>query len=98
MDIIGKFQNTLGFPKNRSSLKKLTHMCFALQMQKKNQRFNVINFSAPCFVVHPKETTEEGAIGGGNDPSTSQEEGKKYVIMYMLQVNFKFRLFFSTWV
>jgi len=40
-----------------------------------------IKFSSPCFVVRPKEATEEGAVGGEKEPTTSQEEGKKCVIM-----------------
>lgn len=40
-----------------------------------------IKFSSPCFVVRPKKATEEGAVGGEKEPSTSQEEGKKCVIM-----------------
>lgn len=46
-------------------------------------RFNVMNFSESKFVVRPNETTEEGAIGGEKDPSTSQEGGKQYLIMYV---------------
>ncbi len=40
-------------------------------------RFNVMNFSEFKFVVRPNETTEEGAIGGEKDPSTSQEGGEQ---------------------
>lgn len=50
-----------------------------------NQCFNVIRafkLSILLFIVRPKETTEEGAVGGEKDPSTSQLEGKKCVIMY----------------
>lgn len=43
---------------------------------------DLVKFSCPRFAVRPNQTTEEGAVGGEKDPSTSQEESKKCMIMY----------------
>lgn len=78
-----RHQEEPSLPKESQQFKRNhSHVFCSSTGNKINQRFNVLNFSSPCFVVRPKETTEEGAIGGEKDPSTSQEEGKKYVIMY----------------
>jgi len=52
-----------------------------------NQFFNVKHVRAfrifiSLFAVRPKESTEEGVVGGEKDPSTSQLEGKKCAIIY----------------
>ena len=64
--------------------KNLSHVFCCPTEIKVNQCFSVLRaykIFTPCFVVPPKETSEEGAIGGEKDPSMSQEEGKKFVIV-----------------
>ena len=70
-----------------SILKNHSHVFYFSTGNKINQCFNVtraFKIFISLFAVRPKETTEEGAVGGEKDPSTSQLEGtcKKCVIIY----------------